>query len=222
MPLDRGIIDQQLRALGESGSWWEQREMRDLPSILQADERILAIARGKLGRPRWVRRSWLIVTTDRRLICLRSGSRASWRQLEIPASEVVRVALRIGPFRGRVVVRAGGETYRVLVMRAGGYKLFAALSRLGAPARDNAPGLRPALMFRRVIDHVLSLPAVALNPLDNAAEPAPPPPDTFKTDERVQSVEDELEHLRQQVDFLEQLLHQQHVGAGADKKIGAG
>jgi hypothetical protein len=78
MPLDRGIIDQQLRALGESGSWWEQREMRDLPSILQADVRIVAIARGKLGRPRWVRRSWLFVTSDRRLICLRSGSRASW------------------------------------------------------------------------------------------------------------------------------------------------
>lgn len=195
--------------------------MRDLPSILQTDERIVAIARGKIARPRLVRRSWLIVATDRRLICLRSGGRADWRQLEIPGAEVSRVALRIGPFRGRVLVRARGGTYRLLVMRTEAYKLFAALSRLGPPASETPPGLRPALMFRRVIDHVLALPAAALNP-DLAEEPHTPAPDNSATDERVHSLEDELEQLRQQVDFLEQLLHQQHVGAGAGKKLGSG
>jgi hypothetical protein len=221
MPLDRGIIDQQLRALGETGRWWEQREMRDLPSVLHADERILAISRGKLARMRWMRRSWLIVATDRRLVGIRSGARASWRQLEIPGTDIVRVALRIGPFRGRVLVGAGGHTYRMLVSRGEAYKLFAALSRLGAPTRETPPGLRPALMFRRVIDHVLALPAVALNP-DTAEERLPEVPDKLATDDRVHTLEDELDQLRQQVDFLEQLLHQNQVGSGSGKKLGSG
>ena len=57
MPVDRGAIDQQLRALGEA-SRWNERELRDLPAVLHADETILAISRGKLARLRWMRRSF--------------------------------------------------------------------------------------------------------------------------------------------------------------------
>jgi len=218
MPIDRGVIDQQLEALGESRGWWEEREMRDLPAVLHSDERILAIARGKIARLRWLRRSWLIVVTERRLLCLRSGNRQSWRQMEVNANQMTRVTLRIGPFRGRVVLVAGGHTYRLLVPRATGYKLLTALSSIGSPAREALSGLRPTLMVRRVIDHVLALPAVALNP-DARAAPAPPKPQDSVVDERVQSLETELDELRQQVDFLEQLLRQHHA-AGAVKGSG--
>lgn len=37
MPVDRGAIDAQLREIGEGEGWWEQREFRALPSILQHD-----------------------------------------------------------------------------------------------------------------------------------------------------------------------------------------
>jgi hypothetical protein len=52
MGMDRGRIDQQLEALGEGSRWWDVRELRDLPAVLDADEEILAIARGKLARVR--------------------------------------------------------------------------------------------------------------------------------------------------------------------------
>lgn len=214
MPLDRGVIDQQLQALGESPGWWEQREFRDLPSVLHADERILAISRGKVARLRWMRRSWLIVVTERRLVCLRSAGRTSWRQLDVSASQIARVALRIGPFHGRVVVVAGGRTYRLLVPRADGYKLSSVLSTLSAPARETHSGLRPTVMVRRVIDHVLALPAVALDPHAPAKAP-PAQPGISALDERIQSLEEEVEELRQQVRFLEQLLHRQQVGPEA-------
>jgi hypothetical protein len=221
MPIDRGVIDQQLGALGESRGWWEQREMRDLPAVLHADERILAIARGKIARVRWLRRSWLIVVTERRLLCLRSGNRQSWRQVEVNADQMTRVSLRIGPFRGRVVLAAGGYTYRLLVPRATGYKLLHALSSIGSPAREPLSGLRPTLMVRRVIDHVLALPAVALGPHERE-KPAPViKPGESVVDERVRSLESELDELRQQVDFLEQLLRQ-HQEAGAVKGAGPG
>lgn len=214
MPIDRGVIDQQLQALGESSRWWEQREFRDLPAVLHTDEHILAIARGKPGRTRWSSRVWLIVVTERRLLCLRSAGRTSWRQIELSAGQIERTGLRIGPFRGRVLVEAaGGQRYRLLVPRAAAYKLSTALSRLSGPPKDAVSGLRPTLMVRRVIDHVLALPAVALSP-DEPVELPLATTGISALDERVQALEEEVEELRQQVHFLEQLLHRQQVGRG--------
>jgi len=207
MPIDRGIIDQQLQALRESSHWWEQREMRDLPAVMHADETMLAISRGKIGRPRFLRRPWLIVVTDRRLLCLRSAVGSGWRQLEVPAEQITRVALRVGAFRGRVIVVAGAQTYRLLVRRPDAYKVMSAISSLGKPSNEAVFGFAPTRVVRRVMDHMLALPAVALNPL----EPKPESPrrnEQPKNDERVQALEDEIEQLRQQVQFLEDLLRQ--------------
>jgi len=207
MPLDRGTIDQQLESLGEGARWWDQRELRDLPSVLVEDEQILAISRGKLGRPRWLHRSWLVVLTDHRLLCLRSSSSPSWRQLEVPNSQVVRVNLRIGPFRGRVMVVTAGRTYRLLLPRTDAYRIQATLAGLVQPGKAVVSGFGPARMARRVIDHVLALPAVALAPQGKPERPpAPPPPDTSGLERHVQVLEDQILLLQQQVDFMEQLL----------------
>jgi hypothetical protein len=205
MPIDRGLIDQQLQALGESSQWWDCRELRDLPAVMDADERILAISHGKLGRARWLRRSWLMVVTGRRLLFIRSSGRTSWRQLEIGANQIVRVALRVGLIRGRVIVTVAGRSYRLLVPRMDAYKLVSALSSLGTPGPEAFLGYTPARMVRRVVDHVLALPAAALNP--EPARPAPPPID-HAADQRLQSLEEEVQELRQQVEFLEQLIRQ--------------
>ena len=207
MPLDRGNIDHQLEALGEGSRWWHVRELRDLPLALNADEEILAISRGKLGRPRWIRHSWLVVLTAKRLICLRSFWRGGWRQQEVPTRDILRVGLRIGPFRGRVVVVTSGRTWRLLLPRPDAYRLQAALAGVVQPGKPLVSGFGPARMARQVIDHVLALPAVALNP-HGQAEPAPPPraPDTAPLERHVRALEDQLQLLQQQVDFLEQLL----------------
>jgi hypothetical protein len=211
MPIDRGIVDQQLQALGDSARWWDQRELRDLPAVLNADEQILAISRGKIARVRWLRRSWLIVVTDRRLLCIRSGGPTTWRQVEVDADDITRVVLRVGPMRGRVVVIAGGQSYRLLVPRPDSFKLSAALTSLGANRRESPSASRPALMVRRVVDHVLALPAAALNPT-----PASPPvivrPDTSRMERRLESMEEQVRELQDQVQFLEQLLRRRHEG----------
>lgn len=168
MPIDRGIIDQQLQALGESSRWWAQRELRDLPAVLDADEQILAISRGKIARVRWLRRPWLIVVTDRRLVCLRSGGGRGWRQFEVRADHVTRVALRVGPFRGRVVLVAGDRTYRFLVPKLDAYKLVTALSSFAASRPDSLRGFAPTRTFMRMVDHVLALPAAAFSLMRSA------------------------------------------------------
>lgn len=205
MPIDRGLIDQQLQALGESSRWWDRRELRDLPAVMDPDEHILAISHGRLGRGRWLRRSWLIVVTGRRLLCIHSSGRTSWRQLEISANQIVRVSMRVGLMHGRVIVTAAGRSYRLLVPRIDAYKLVTALSSLGTPGPEAFLGYTPARMVRRVVDHVLALPAAALNP--EPARPAPPPID-HAADQRLQSLEEEVHELRRQIEFLEQLIRQ--------------
>lgn len=214
MPIDRGLIDQQLQALGATG-WWDYRELRDLPAVLHDEERILAISRGKIARVRWLRRPWLIVVTDRRLVCVRSGGRTSWRQIELTASQITRVSLRVGLFRGRVLVSANDHTYRLLVPRADAYKLLTVLSSLSSTGRQALQGgFGPTRMVRRVIDHVLALPAAAFDPSAPGAAAAQQQSSTalidqrLQLDQRVQTLEEQVQELQRQVDFLESLLRQ--------------
>lgn len=219
MPIDRGVIDQQLQALGESASWWNHRELRDLPAVLDADERILAIGRGKIARLRWLRRSWLIIVSDRRLLCMRSGSRTGWRQLEVSADQITRVSLRVGIFRGRVLIAAGGHTYRLLVPRAVAYRLSTALTGLARAGQERLPGFGPTRMVRRVIDHVLALPAAAFDPTTPAPATAPVVRiDTSQLDRRFELLEDQVQELQKQVEFLEQLLRDRRIAQVASQE----
>lgn len=209
MPLDRGIVDQQLQDLGEGSRWWDVRELRDLPAVLHADERILAISRGKVARLRWMRRPWLIVVTDQRLVALRSGIGSSWRQFEVPAAQIGRVSLRVGPFRGRVIVVAGGRKYRLLVPRADAHRLLSALSLLNTSVNRQVAGFAPARIVRQVIDHMLALPAIALEPGPRPGLPTPAA-DISRLEERLESAEEEVRRLQRQVDFLEELIRERH------------
>jgi hypothetical protein len=226
MPIDRGIIDQQLQAIGEGSRWWDKRELRDLPAVLHADEHILAISRGKIARVRWLRRPWLIVVTQKRLLFLRSGGRTSWRQLEVTATQISRVAIRLGPFRGRLLVGAANGNYRMLVPRADLYKLQSALTNLATSAQGTVSRFAPTRMVHRVIDHVLALPAVALGPDAPGSGPPPAPANTVIVDamleERLQLLEQEVQELRQQVDFLEQLLRQRHPASPLAERLPSG
>lgn len=224
MPLDRGIIDQQLQDLGEGSRWWDVRELRDLPAVLHEGERILAISRGRISRGRWLRRVWLIVVTDERLVCLRSGQGTSWRQVELPASQITRAAIRVGPFKGRVLVVGGGQKLRLLVPRTDAHKLLSALSLLDTAANRQVTGFAPTRVVRQVIDYMLALPAVALAPEGRASLPAPPAVDP-RLEGRVESLEEQVRVLQEQVDFLEKLLRERHgeeAAATAPAGSGAG
>jgi hypothetical protein len=207
--MDRGEIEQQLQDIGEGSRWWDVRELRDLPSVLRDDEHILAIARGKVTRLRWVRPSWLIVVTGQRLLFLRSHAHSGWRHAEVNAQHIERLALRIGPFRGRVMVAASGVTHRIVVPRPEAYRLHAALSSLGPVRAPAVSGFGATRVARRIVDHVLALPAAALRP-ENTNRVAPPRPDTSRLEQRLETVEAELQQLQQQVDFLEDLLRTRH------------
>lgn len=224
MPIDRGIIDQQLQALGEGSRWWDVRELRDLPAVLHDDEQVLAISRGKLARLRWLRRTWLIVVTQKRLVCLRCAARAGWRQHEVSSDQITRIAIRVGPFRGLVRVVAGGHSYRLLVPRPDAYKLHRVLSSLGVRERASLSRFPPARMIRQMVDHLFALPAIALGPGTPSERPRPSA-ESPAFDERLQSLEVAVRDLREQMDFIEQLLQERpravSAAAAAHARTGA-
>ncbi len=209
MPVDRGAVDQQLQDIGEGSHWWDVRELRHLPAVLQEEERILAIGRARIARMRWMRRAWLVVVTDRRLLFLRSGARSSWRQLEVPVREITRVTLRIGPFRGRVRVLAAAEKYRLLLQRHDASKVASALALVDAPANQVASAFGPVRMLRQVVDHMMALPAVAL---DTARALPPAQPEMDESRRRIEALEEQVQQLQRQVDFLEELLRRRQEG----------
>ena len=93
--------------------------------------------------------------------------------------------------------------------------MYHSLSSIASPGQLAAAEFAPGRVVRRVMDHVLALPAAALHP--GAPAPAPAPPDTSAFDQRFQMLEDEVQELRRQVEFLEELLRERHepaLGAG--------
>lgn len=197
-----------MQALGEGNRWWNQRELRDLPGVLSADEQIIALAVGKVTRLRFMRRPWLIVVTDKRLLCLRSSARSGWRQFEVAAHQIQRLALRVGLFRGRILVDTGGPRYRLLLPKLDAFKVHASLSEIATSRQPRLPGFGPTRIARRIIDHVLALPAAAFDPTEPEA---PPPPQVAllpAPDPQVEQLEQQVHQLQQQVEFLEELLRQ--------------
>ena len=215
MPMDRGAVDQQLQSLGDSNRWWDLRELRDLPAVLHADENVLAISRGKIARIRLVRRYWLIVVTDQRIVCIRSARGRGWRQIEIDAEMIDRVALRVGPFKGRVRIWSQGIKYKLLVPRMDAYRIVTALSGLGSPANEALMGFAPARMVRRMMDHVLALPAATFQPqMTGVRAIAPAAAKDPAVEQHVHELEDQVAQLKEQVEFLEQLLRERQASAG--------
>ncbi len=216
MAVDRGIIDAQLREIGESDRWWEQREFRDLHYVLQPDEQIRGLVRGALlgrRRPRVMPHArWLIVATTQRLICLRQ-ERFARKQVEIPAQQITRVVGRARLRAYQLLVETPRGSFRLRIPTAEAARFTAALQPLtstpAAPALEPDTAPRPAFPG---LGPLAALPGVATivakvsrrSPADAATQA-----DVERLEFAVERLQGEVRSLRQQVSFLERLLHGQ-------------
>ena len=120
MSVDRIVIDEQLRALGESVAWWDESEFRELPRVLWEGERIAGLAKGALGsterrrRLPGARRNWLFVATDRRILCLQQEGLAR-REIDIEKYEINRLSqrYRLKEVRINISTRSMGFQLRI-------------------------------------------------------------------------------------------------------------
>jgi hypothetical protein len=210
MPVDRSVIDAQLRDIGEGDRWWEQREFRDLPYILHADERIRAVVNGKLlgrRRPRiFPRAQWLVVATDQRLLCLKE-ERFGRQQVDLPLGQIGGLRHTTGMRGVLVTVDTPGSRFRLRIAKGDAFRFIGALSPLLpqlAAAVDAALGLpasqRPGLLARV---------GVGGSPSGDFVSRA----ELARVEETVHRLEGEIDRLQQHVEFLENLLEARAGGA---------
>jgi hypothetical protein len=213
MPVDRGAIDTQLREIGEGERWWEQREFRDLPHILHSDELIQGLIRGRLLGSRRSRvlagAPWLIVATNQRLICLKQ-ERFGRKQVEIAAGQIVDVR-QTSRLRGyQIVIQTPQRKFRIRLAKEDAFRFVGALAPL-LPAHQPRP-LHPdlsALSWLPGITTVASMPGLGgivakvamLSPPDYASRDQ-----VSRLEATVERLLNDVDHLQQQVDFLEKLL----------------
>jgi hypothetical protein len=200
MPVGRGDIDAQLRDIGESERWWEQREFRDLPYILHADERLQGVVTGKLVRRVLRSARWLIVATTERLICLRE-ERFGRQQVEIQFSQVTGMQ-QTTKLRGvQITLETVNGKYRIRVARGDAFRFIGAISPLlprpaGLPQGESGAGLVGVPRLAGLVSRVATLPAP-----DHVARAG-----VGRLETAVENLENQVERLQERVEFLENLL----------------
>lgn len=216
MPVDRGAIDGQLRDIGEGERWWEQREFRDLPYILHADERLRGIVNGRLlgrRRPRlgvgMLMAPWLIVVTDQRLICLKQ-ERFARKQVEIAPGQITGIHHTSRIRAHQILIETGVRRYRLRIAKPDAFRFSGALAGLlprPTPLQASHPGVAPTPIPG--MGMVAALPGVG-GLVSRFTKQTPPEYATRAHVDRLEStVErllDDVERLQQQVAFLENLL----------------
>lgn len=182
MPVDRQDIESQLAAIGEIDRWWNTAEARVLPDILGSEERVLAVVDGKLKEKLRRSRTWLVVVTTHRLIALRGGRlRLGRRQFEIPASELGSVSHHTGLMRTTVRLATPDRKYRIRVQKRDASRFVTALS---------------ALMNR----------GARRGGAEQVGTPASSTAALGVAHDRIDILEDEIARMRDQIDFMENLL----------------
>lgn len=214
MPVDRSAIDAQLREIGEGDRWWEQREFRDLPYILNADERIRGVVIGKLlglRRPRvFPAAAWLVVATDQRLICLRE-QRFGRQQVDMPLGQIRAMRHSSGVRGVQITIDTPQRKYRIRVPKADAFRFVGALAPLlpqAGAAVDVALGLHGAIGAPRA--GISGLLARVTGP--SAAEFVSRG-ELARVEDNVHRLEGEIERLQQHVEFLENLLEKRSESA---------
>jgi hypothetical protein len=210
MPVDRSVIDQQLRDIGEGDRWWEHREFRDLPHILHADERIRGLARGKLlgrRRPRLLPAArWLLVATDQRLICMRQ-ERFARKQIEIASGQILRIRASTRLRTVQLLVETPQERYRIRIAKEDAFRFAAALDPL-VPEPQRLEGGAVGRSWLPGASTIAALPGVS-GLVSKRSTPAPdfaPRDKLERVEAAVERLQTEVERLQQQVKFLEDLL----------------
>jgi len=219
MPVDRSTIDAQLREIGEGDRWWEEREFRDLPYILNADERIHGIVNARLFGPRRPRvlpaAHWLIVATSQRLICLKR-ERVGRGQVDIHLGQIIGMQHR-SRIRGvQIVLDTPQRRYRIRVSKADAFRFIGALAPLVPQPAMLANGQPPAALLppgsitlegQPRLSRLLS--RVTGHPASDYATRA----ELARLESVVERLENDVERMRQHVEFLENLLQQRAEGA---------
>lgn len=103
MAVEKNIVEEQLRALGEFHGLLTKKELRFLPRVMAEGEVIHAVTSGF-----YEGKSWIVVMTDMRLLFLDRGLLFGVHQIDMPLAQVSSVSQKIGIIFGSIEVATSG------------------------------------------------------------------------------------------------------------------
>ena len=108
MPVEKRVVDEQLRALGHFSRFFTRKEIKYLPEVLSEGETIRGFTSGACDE-----NTWLIVVTDRRLLFLDKGLIYGLKQMELPLHQISAISHETGLVFGEVHVSTAGGTKKI-------------------------------------------------------------------------------------------------------------
>lgn len=93
--------------------WSDRPEAEAIPELLRPEEAIVCVGSGTIVRSgRLSQPRWLVVLTDRRVLCIRGAVAATRRIIDMPVG-AIRSAARKGLFRSTLTLDTGYGTLRI-------------------------------------------------------------------------------------------------------------
>lgn len=202
MPVDRAVLEQRLAHVPDSSRWLARPEVPHLASLLDDGEQVhLGVTGWVVESGKLAMRTWLVLTTSDRLLCLLGGGE-NMKKLQIPLSDMksAHTDARLG--------------YYEVTVESARRKLI--LSGLPKEAAVNLSAMISTLISRR--DEVASAPLEA--PVMPVESNAVTREELQVYVQKVEKLEAELQQARQRLAAVEQVIRnaQAKAAAAAAKK----
>lgn len=126
--------------------WSDREEVHALPEILRPDEGLVAVSSGTVLRSgRLAHPRWLVVLTDRRLLCIKGRVAVTRKVIDMPIS-AIRSVDKKRFLRSTLVVETGYGTLRITGMKnASAAEITDGLAALKAAASREGAGRGAAI-----------------------------------------------------------------------------
>ena len=126
MAVDKKVVDEQIKNLGEFHQWFTKKEIKYLPEVLDEGEEIKAMTSGY-----YEGNTWLIVVTTRRVLFLDKGMIYGLKQMEMPLAQITSVSHKTGLMFGEIEIdTAGGKKKIETISKKDVIKVAAIISDL--------------------------------------------------------------------------------------------
>ena len=111
MAVDKKVVDEQIKKLGDFNRWFTKKEIKYLPRVLDEGEEVKAMTSGVHEGT-----TWLIVVTTRRIIFLDKGMIYGLKQMEMPLTQITSVSHKTGLMLGEIEINTAGGKKKIETM----------------------------------------------------------------------------------------------------------
>jgi hypothetical protein len=138
MPVEKAVVDAQLKALGDFHQFFTKREVAHIPEVLVQGETIRALTSGL-----YEGNTWLVVVTDHRLLFLDKGMVFGLKQVELPMRQISAISHKTGFLMGELqIATSAGKSVIKSIPKGDVAKIAGIVSDLVRVA--HSPAVAPA------------------------------------------------------------------------------